>query len=237
MARVLPAVPTSPSVQLRRPLRRLALAGLLALGTAVIQRHCAPQGFFMASPAVLDRPATKHRTDVDADRDSRQKKAKAGNSTIANATLLLSSGYPNDISPGTAQGPQWATCFVDDVEPGYVNANGVSSARKLLEEWVMRGDKEVVGDFRMWRQRASADASVRCVTTSPEETEGVTCLECVARSGAQHGSSPFAIRGRTAVLESSIVMTFSGLSECLMGASSIQGGTGFCKSGTVAMTI
>merc|ERR1712216_466357 len=83
--------------------------------------------------------------------------------------------YQRDLpGPGVTQGPPWSTCSVEYQEGG----------RNVLEEWVMRGERQTVASFRHFRRSALAETAavtaVRCEETAPMASlDAVTCLECV----------------------------------------------------------
>lgn len=163
--------------------------------------------------------------DLDAD-EVREKKQRK-NAT----TPLLKLGDDLKIIEGSpvTQGPQWATCFVEAQEDARISSEGVSGARRTLEEWVVRGERNRVREFQEWRARQSKDASTRCVPRSAKAAEDAFCLECISHSGV--GAFPFTPLGRVTTTASGAIMTFSGLHECLASTA----GAGYCKTGTVAM--
>jgi len=186
-----------------------------------------------AAPAILEPPAVDWV--VDSSESTADSKGRQGeNKTASNATLQLSSGFPEGGDTRLGKGPSWTKCVVEQSMSG-------DSARILLEEWVMRSERETVNAFRSWREGASAVA--RCAPTSLLSTESISCLACIPRFIAlsNDASSPFTPLGQISPiaddqfaegrpgLKADAVITFNGLPQCM--ASSF--GSGFCKSGSV----
>jgi len=133
----------------------------------------------------------------------------------ATMSLELESGWPTEPATLVAQNPPWAKCFVEARE----------TSKSVLEEWVMRGERETVDTFRAWRQGTSTPTSVRCVETSPADAMQSTCLDCVSLSEIgflSPGSIPAGLEAQR----------LFGLSQCLATAAE---SAGFCKSGVVSM--
>jgi len=194
--------------------RRLATplsAAVALIGCAVAAYFVADLAFttMMRSASSPEQPRTVSRTAA-AKQQVKERKRKT-NTTAYNATLQLGSGFPNINFDVTSEGPRWATCFVAAHD----------SSRDVLEEWVVRGERENVNAFREWRQhQESQAASVKCAPRSQDATYSVRCLECVSNR-----ASPFSPLGDVAEVNSNLIMTFN-LDKC----------TGYCKSGVVGMS-
>jgi len=194
-----------------------------------------------SAPAVLDRPPLLPlgRAEVeDAGTSGRRSGAGAGagrrarNATSSGPALKLGDEFPPAVGSEVAHGPRWATCFVEARLLGRISFDGVTSSRSVLEEWVVRGERERVSEFRAWRSRQANEgdsANIRCVPTSAKSAEDSFCLECISHSG--YGAFPFTPQGTVTIHESGAIMTFSGLHECLASTA----GAGYCKTGTVAV--
>jgi len=132
----------------------------------------------------------------------------------AKTSLELESGWPTEPSTLVAQNPPWAKCFVEAQD----------TSKSVLEEWVMRGERETVDTFRSWRQGTSTPTSVRCVETSPSDAMQATCLDCVSLSEIgflSPGTMP------------ADAMRFLGLSSQCLATAAVN--AGFCKSGVVTL--
>merc|ERR1719352_1781646 len=108
-----------------------------------------------AAPDILEPPTIVRESPADApdsakDSEGRQDK----NKTASNATLQLSSGIPEVGNSRLGGGPSWAKCVVEQSTSG--------GARIILEEWVMRGERENVNAFRSWRENGKSPATARC---------------------------------------------------------------------------
>lgn len=148
-----------------------------------------------------------------------KKKARAP----PNTTMLETSGQKTPHSHLTALNPPWAQCFVESWE----------TERTVLEEWVMRDERNSVKTFKAWREnRESGDdpVTLRCEPVMPSDEEEVRCLECVAQR--QVGW----LRALAGVSHESfqVVATNTDLQSCLQDAIT---GTVFCKRGTVAAVL
>jgi len=187
-----------------------------------------------AAPAILDNPITKE-SETDAPEGAA---GSDKNKTASNATLQLSSGIPEIGNSQLGKGPSWAKCIVEQRTSG-----DQGSTRILLEEWVMRGERENVNAFRSWRQGGTFPATARCSPTSLLSTESVSCLACVPRFSALNDHAlPFTPQGHAHIpdsqwaldgpgLKPDAIITFSGLQQCM----STSFGSGFCKSGSVTI--
>lgn len=187
---------------------RLALVSALAV--AVYSALAGAKACFASAPALLERPRLG---------GGGQRAAGGLEDAIAKAlveasesALELATGEPIGTRPGTTQNPPWATCFVQ----------GRQEEKSVLEEWVMRGDRENVDSFRRWRQRGAEPTSVRCMETSAKAAMEAICLECVPHDGL-----PFTPAGH---LQGGM-LTFTS-TQCVR---SMTGGSGFCKSGIVSI--
>jgi len=143
--------------------------------------------------------------------------------------VQLDAGVPHIFDRDVAQGPHWATCFVEALEAGRVGDDGVLSARNVLEEWVVRGERENVNEFKNWRQSMGSGVSVHCQPKSAASVEDAFCLECVSHS--QSAYLPFTPIGNVKVMATGSIMTFGGLDQCIAQTA----GMGYCKTGSVAM--
>jgi len=186
-----------------------------------------------AAPAILEPPTIDW--EVDSSESATDSKGRQDeNKTASNATLQLSSGFPDGGDTRLGKGPSWTKCVVEQSMSG-------DSAQILLEEWVMRSERETVNAFRSWRE-GSASAVARCAPTSLLSTESISCLACIPRFIALgNDASPFTpqispipddqwAEGRPG-LKADAILTFNGLPQCM--ASSF--GSGFCKSGSVML--
>lgn len=148
-----------------------------------------------------------------------------------NFTLEFSSGRPDDLWPGITNSPPYATCFVEYQDRSQRGIHGSVEPRNVLEQWVMRGDGDIIESFKQWRGlRNDASMSFRCMTTASNSLKDTTCLECVSHSPSS-ASVPLPSRIEGTV-HSSMVMTFNGLPQCL---ANVGGLMSFCKSGMVAL--
>lgn len=183
-----------------------------------------------AAPRVLDWPRPDHADVAERDEEEEgpqgRRKDKEANAT--NVTLQLGDGYPTSGDGSVTQGPKWATCFVAATEKGRVSSEGVIPPRNVLEEWVLRGERENLNAFEVWRRSQAKDAKVQCMPRAAISTEDVFCLECI--SHAATGALPFT---PTSHLATTGILTFGGLHECL--ADTV--GSGYCKKGTVAVAM
>jgi hypothetical protein len=229
--------------QQRRLLRcALVLSCVAALAPLCAQR--AAKAFAVATVA----PSMKHgrqassapAADVaEAPAESRERERRANDTERNVSTLEFSSGYPSNNEPGTAQNPPWAKCVVEAKDRSQRDEHGTVMPRMVLEEWVMRGTKEHIGTFQGWRQMRKDSPNVRCMETSLDAVLGVNCLECVSPRMDGFVPTPTLTpvgptgNGLSEVFQTSFVMTF-GLPQCLTGA---KNGMGFCKSGSVTMTM
>jgi len=205
---------------------------MVALGCAVSVAFCslATSAFlFTSAPAVLDRAQAGGRAEVIERKSSDRVKSQKAKKNSTFPVLQLGDGFPSDADSNTVQGPQWATCIVEAQEAGRVTFEGVAAARSVLEQWVVRGERDRVAEFRAWRHSLNSDATVRCMPKSAKSTEDAFCLECISHT--RSGAFPFTPLGHVEATETGAVMTFSGLHECLASTA----GNGFCKTGTVAV--
>eukprot|EP00440_Ansanella_granifera_P046129 gb/GFBE01049959.1/.p1 GENE.gb/GFBE01049959.1/~~gb/GFBE01049959.1/.p1 ORF type:complete len:194 (+),score=37.06 gb/GFBE01049959.1/:1-582(+) len=186
-------------------LRLLPLLALLAAGLA--WRSLAPS--FAASSVM---PARQQTSKLDQESAFT---AQQGLAAVASA-LQLETGWPTEPAFLTAQNPPWAKCIVESS----------TASKSVLEEWVMRGERETVGTFVSWRKGGAEPATVRCVETAAKEAMEAVCLDCVSVSeiGFLSPSSQS--------LAGAVALRMFGVSECLASAAS---SAGFCKSGVVSM--
>jgi len=135
---------------------------------------------------------------------------------------LESGGKFAEAVPETALNPPWATCYVE----------AQLTTASVLEEWVMRGERDVVASFSAWRRSSEEPTSVRCVDTPAEDALRAECLECAAHDEVRQKAwgMPFAVNGR--VSEEGVLTFSTGTSQCL---ESVSRGQGFCKSGQVLL--
>lgn len=149
-----------------------------------------------------------------------------------NTTLEESSGKPDDIVPGVTNAVPYVTCFVEITDRNQRDEFGSVTPKQVLEEWIMRGDDQTVNSFTSWRQRDAVMESLRCVQTSSQAAEETMCLQCVSPT-----MSVSLLEGMPDVVGTvhpNSVMTFGGISNCLSHSSRRPG---FCKAGTVSMSI
>lgn len=227
-----------------RLLAALALAVLSLFASRSVTESRA--AFSHASaPTVLDRARTRGDADdvaggiaaaataaADRRRPGAGRRLRPRRNTTAIA-LQLGESLPPAARSEVAQGPQWATCFVEARAAARLTSEGVAAAHSVLEEWVVRGERQRVSKFRAWRNRQAQDsdssANIRCVPKSAKAAEDAFCLECISHSGS--GALPFTPLGTVTTYASGAIMTFGGLHECLANT----GGAGYCKTGTVAV--
>mmetsp|Transcript_26551 Transcript_26551/g.84211 ORF Transcript_26551/g.84211 Transcript_26551/m.84211 type:complete len:236 (+) Transcript_26551:111-818(+) len=231
-----PGVPPVGAVAARmqhRPLRRIFVMVAAACAACRLWSCTGLSAFTVVGPAVRERPSADSRDDAEgaSRRQARGHQGHGSSKVTFNATMLQEGGQTKDQRPEVAQGPPWATCFVEYVEAG----------RPALEEWLLRGEKENVAAFRAWRQHGSPHgpetASVRCVPEAKQPEEELLCVECLSHSGALPSgpAGPSASRkgdASVAMVQATLVTTFSGLKQCLAGT---VGGMGFCKTGKVVV--
>lgn len=224
--------------------RRVRSIALLTALTGGLWCAVSP-AFQMAAPTLKERQDRSTSSKASAQvaerpRDSRAK--SSGNETTFNATLQLDFGRAEPTGDDVTHGSTWATCFADYRDDGPKNVDGPSESRHVLEQWIMRGEREVVDSFNAWRQHTSEPVSVRCSQMPIRATQDITCLECVnPQSSAGHlpftPSSPIlspSYKGvsSTAVLMASPMTVFGDLQLCLATAAN-----GFCKSGSVVVPL
>jgi len=159
-----------------------------------------------------------------------------------NHTLMLDTGRPASGGALIGDSFPWATCIVE-YAAGAEDAENSLGSYHGLETWVMRGDRDVVSAFALWRHTAGevAPESVRCSATRLA-SEDVRCLECISvRSPHGAASRPPAREGtarlrlmdyasRMGTPQGSSVLPSGGLSQCLARTAR---GAGFCKSGVL----
>jgi hypothetical protein len=104
------------------------------------------------------------------------------------------------------------------------------TTRPVLEEWVMRGDREVIASFSAWRRSSDEATGIKCVDTPAEDALQSECLECAAHGEAQAQMTPFAVRGH--VSAEGVLTLSTGSSQCMESAAR---GEGFCKSGQLLL--
>lgn len=148
-----------------------------------------------------------------------------------NVTLEASAGEPDDIVPGVTNAMPYVTCFVQLTDRSQRDDFGTVQPKKVLEEWVMRGDDQTVGSFTSWRQRNTVMESLRCTQTSSQAVEEIMCLQCVSPNTVSTTLRE-GVPDIVGTLHASSVMTFGGR-HCL---SNTGGRPGFCKAGTVSMS-
>jgi len=216
--------------------QRRVLRCVIVLSCLGAMAHKISQRAFAVAPLMLEERQARTATAVrEAPVETRQAERRH-NATEQNvSTLELSSGFPDNNVPGTAQNPPWAKCVVEAQDRSMRADDGTVMPRMVLEEWVMKGTKEHIGTFQGWRQMRKDFPKVRCHETSLNEVQGVTCLECVsARAG---GLPPPSLSpttpGLSEVFQTSFVMTF-GVPQCLNGA---RHGMGFCKSASAKFSM
>ncbi|CAK0792619.1 unnamed protein product [Prorocentrum cordatum] len=167
------------------------------------------------------------RTDAERDADARMladalrgAEAAASSASSDPGPRLWSGGALAELFPETLLNPTWATCYVEARLP----------TRPVMEEWVMRGEREVIALFKSWRRSSQEATSIRCVDTPVEDALQSECLACAAHDGVHAQMAPFAVSGQ---VSSEGVMTFlTGSSQCMASAAR---GQGFCKSGQLLL--
>mmetsp|Transcript_65317 Transcript_65317/g.164634 ORF Transcript_65317/g.164634 Transcript_65317/m.164634 type:complete len:233 (-) Transcript_65317:538-1236(-) len=213
------------------PRAGIAVAAGLAIGAAWSTLSASP-GFAVGGVAVLERPsanADDRKSTSDArGPEHRKSLANAGKAKF-NTTVLSESGHPDRRSQEVAQGPPWATCFVEYEAQG----------RPALEEWVMRGEQDNLNAFRSWREAGSPEMAepmnVRCAPAAPQAVEEAMCIQCVSHSGASLLSPAGGLR-REAVttVQGQVVSTFIDIKQCVADTTD---GKGFCMSGHVVVPV
>jgi len=173
----------------------------------------------MTRTAVLDRTSTgNHDASESKRREEKRDDLNTKPGTDRNMTVSDQQRWASSHSPDIAQGPPWATCYVEQEEEG----------RPVLEEWVMRGEGENLNAFRSWAKRGLEPVSVRCEESSMKADDDVMCIECMSHSGSELGERGAAVT----VVQAQLVTTFVDLQQCL---ASTVGGNNFCKSGRVVV--
>jgi hypothetical protein len=155
--------------------------------------------------------AVADRTDAERDADARVlEDALRGVEAAASSDLeprLQSGGEFADVVPETVLNPPWATCYVE----------AQLTTRSVIEEWVMRGESEVLASFSAWRRSSEEPTRIKCVDTPTEDALQSECLECAL----------------TFDVSAEGVLTFAtGSSNCMESAAR---GQGFCKSGQLLL--
>jgi len=185
---------------------------------AVMQQQRHAEG----SMAVEERPR-KRKSDEEEFKDRLKE---------MNTTLEVASGKPDDILPGVTNAVPYVTCFVEIMDRNQRDEFGSVTPKQVLEEWIMRGDDQTVNSFTSWRQRDAVMQSLRCVQTSSQAAEETMCLQCV--SPTMSTALLEGLPNIVGTVHPNSVMTFGGLRNCLSHSSRRQG---FCKAGTVSMSI
>jgi len=222
--------PAMPALRRQRVCFRLTLLVVLGGVASIVVCSLATSAFLVASaPAVLDRAESRSQDGLAEQKSSSRGKTQKAKKNSTVPVLQLGDGFPEDFEAETVQGPQWATCIVEAQEAGRVTFEGVTAARSVLEQWLVRGERDRVTSFRAWRRSLTSDARVRCTPKSAASTEDAFCLECISHT--RSGAFPFTPLGHVEVTETGSVMTFSGLHECLASTA----GAGFCKTGLVSV--
>ncbi|CAK0887776.1 unnamed protein product [Prorocentrum cordatum] len=120
---------------------------------------------------------------------------------------LESGGKFAEAVPETALNPPWATCYVE----------AQLTTKSVIEEWVMRGESEVIESFSAWRRSSEGAGNIKCVDISTEDALQSECLECAL----------------TFDLSAEGTLSFvTGPSDCMESAAR---GHGFCKSGELLL--
>lgn len=216
------------------PVRRAALALALVLAGCRFCHRCL--GFAsIAAPAVMQQQRHPEGSTAVEERPRRRKSEEEefkDRLKDMNMTLEASSGKPDDIIPGVTNAVPYVTCFVEIMDRTQRDDFGSVTPKQVLEEWIMRGDDHTVNSFAFWRQRDAVMQSLRCVQTSSQAAEETMCLQCVSPT-----TSVAMLQGVPNVVGTvhpNSVMTFGGLRNCL---SSAVRRPGFCKAGTVSMSV
>jgi hypothetical protein len=181
-----------------------------------------------ASRSVAHRTVAEHdaddRTDAEREADMRVlEDALRGAEAAAPPDLgprLQSGGAFAEAVPETMLNPSWATCYVE----------AQLTTRPVIEEWVMRGDREVIASFSAWRRSSDEATGIKCVDTSAEDALQSQCLECAAHDEAQAHMTPFAVHGHAPA--EGVLTLSTGSSQCMQSAAR---GQGFCKSGQLLL--
>jgi hypothetical protein len=163
--------------------------------------------------------AAADRTDAEREADARVLDDAIRGAMAAKSSdlepRLKSGGDFAEAAPETALNPPWATCYVE----------AQRATGSVIEEWLMRGEREVTASFSAWRRSSEEATSIKCIDTPTEDALQSECLECVAHDEVQAQMMPFAVNGHVSVEG---VLTFStGSSQCIESAAR---GQGFCKS-------
>jgi len=163
-----------------------------------------------ATPAAPAR-AVDDRTDAERDADTMAledalrgaEAAARGRRSSDLEPRLESGGKFAEAVPETALNPPWATCYVE----------AQLTTKSVIEEWVMRGESEVIESFSAWRRSSEGAGNIKCVDISTEDALQSECLECAL----------------TFDLSAEGTLSFvTGPSDCMESAAR---GHGFCKSG------
>jgi len=172
---------------------------------------------FATSAATLAAPAraVDDRTDAERDADTREledalRGAEAAAGGRRNSELeprLQSGGKFAEAVPETALNPPWATCYVE----------AQLTTKSVIEEWIIRGESEVIDSFSAWRRSSQGAGSIKCVDISTEDALQAECLECALTFDVS--------------AEGMLTLT-TGPSDCMESAAR---GHGFCKSGELLL--
>jgi len=172
---------------------------------------------FAPSAATLAAPAraVDDRTDAERDADTREledalRGAEAAAGGRRNSELeprLQSGGKFAEAVPETALNPPWATCYVE----------AQLTTKSVIEEWIIRGESEVIDSFSAWRRSSQGAGSIKCVDISTEDALQAECLECALTFDVS--------------AEGMLTLT-TGPSDCMESAAR---GHGFCKSGELLL--
>jgi hypothetical protein len=97
------------------------------------------------------------------------------------------------------------------------------TTKPVIEEWTMRGEREVTAKFSAWRRTSEDQATnIKCVDTPAEDALQSECMEC--------SLTPLAFSGHLS--EEGVLSFLTGSSSCL---ERVARGQGFCKSGELVL--
>ncbi|CAK0906374.1 unnamed protein product [Prorocentrum cordatum] len=164
----------------QRKLLRRASALTLAAGACRLacRNGAASAAFAPGAAAAAPARAAADRADAERDADARVLANALRGARDARFSDLepraRSGGYIAEAAPEMALNPPWATCYVEVQQ----------ATSSVLEEWVMRGERDVVASFNDWRRSSEEPTSVRCVDISAEDALRAECLECAGNDEA-----------------------------------------------------
>jgi len=193
----------------QRRLFSKALALILVAGACCLASRGGAGSAFAPAAATVTAPAraVAGRADAEREADARVLEDALRGAAAAKASdlepRLQSGGVSAEAVQETALNPPWATCYVE----------AQLTTKSVIEEWVMRGESEVIESFSAWRRSSEGAGNIKCVDISTEDALQSECLECAL----------------TFDLSAEGTLSFvTGPSDCMESAAR---GHGFCKSG------